>query len=96
VFLIRAACLVDCCEQPQAGPILIATISLPGDWRGKHYSDSDFQTERFFLKSSIAHDLFAGNGFALALLAAGTGWRRAIRGDCQTNGSVFFTWDCMH
>jgi len=34
-------------------PLLIATISPPGDWRGKDYSDYDFGTERFLLKFCI-------------------------------------------
>jgi hypothetical protein len=34
-------------------PLLVATISLPEDRRGKDYSDYDFRTERFLLKFCI-------------------------------------------
>jgi hypothetical protein len=73
------------CKRREAGPVLIATIALPEDRRGKDYCDYDFQTERFFLKSSISHDLIAGD----ALLAVRTGWRCATCGYRQVNESAY-------
>jgi hypothetical protein len=39
--------------QAQARFLLAATISPSGNWRGKDYSDYDFQTERFFPGSRL-------------------------------------------
>jgi hypothetical protein len=66
------------CKRQEAGPVFITTIALPEDRRGKDYCDYDFQTERFFLKSSISHDRFVYNGFASVLLVARVGWRCAF------------------
>ncbi|WP_153516764.1 hypothetical protein [Agrobacterium sp. ICMP 6402] len=62
--LIRAAGLADGLWQAKAGPVVIATISLPGTWRGKDYSDYELQTERFFPKFFILRDSVAGGARA--------------------------------